>query len=602
MKRKLLAMALALAVCLGLAPPASAAVEEIATVRVDGVTAYGQEDGIYTVVQDGLYGFFLADGSQLAEPAFSHAEAFQDGMAVVSQREGRSRTEWFGYVDAQGELAVSCFYSKAFPFSEGRAFVMDEDGDLTLLDKAGRELAVFPNADLAEGEELRFSEGLAVIPIRRYGGEEEGEGTLVYLVIDQEGQEVCTLTDAWVDFEHGFHDGYVAVAESGLWDEGGAVRTFTPDPASCGYRDARGELAVAFQFDKADAFSDGVAAVAASDADGDTAYGFISLDGEYIVPPEYEAAMPCTDGAGAVQLDGKWAYMSVEGRRLTNFRYDEASPFHEGLALVRVGRELQVIDMYGRVRFTADAEDGLPFSGGVSAMRQKGGAWGVYDGEGNLLVPFDYDSAFHWDGFLWLKRGDLWRVYDTQDVLDALEEAPEGAAAGVGEFADVPADAYYAEAVTWATDHDVITGTGGGQFSPDRPCTTGEIIVCLWRAAERPEPETENPFTDVSPNNYYYQAALWAYENGIVEGGTFGAAAPCTRGMAVAYLWGLSGRPESAPAQFSDVSEDAVYAQAVAWAVEAGITDGSGEGTFSPDQICSRGQIVTFLYRYLADE
>lgn len=111
----------------------------------------------------------------------------------------------------------------------------------------------------------------------------------------------------------------------------------------------------------------------------------------------------------------------------------------------------------------------------------------------------------------------------------------------------------------------------------------------------------ENPFADVTPNHYYYQAALWAYENGMVEGETFGAAEMCTRAMAVTYLWKLAGCPTGSVAFFTDVDPEADYAQAVAWAVIKGVTDGNGGGVFAPDSICSRGQIVTFLHRYLME-
>ena len=103
------------------------------------------------------------------------------------------------------------------------------------------------------------------------------------------------------------------------------------------------------------------------------------------------------------------------------------------------------------------------------------------------------------------------------------------------------------------------------------------------------------------PSQYYYQAALWAYENGLAKGGVFAAAAPCTRAMVVTYLWNMDGRPYGQTDLFADVPPEAEYAQAVAWAVEHGITEGNDSGLFEPDSICSRGQIVTFLYRYMAE-
>ena len=403
----------------------------------------------------------------------------------------------------------------------------------------------------------------------------------------------------------GYHSGRIAAAETGAWaeDESGS-RYFTAAPGAWGYRDETGELAIPFQFEEAAPFSGGLAAVCLRGEDGETLYGFVSPEGGMTVPAEYDGARSFDGGTGALLLGDNWAYVDQEGRLLTDFLYEEAGPFRDGIALVRSGGQLQAISERGRILFTASAGRGLAFSGGVTVLQEEeDGAWGVCGEDGELLVPFEYEEAFHWDGYLWLKRGELWRVYRTEDVIEASQTAPEGEAAGVGAFLDVPADAWYAAAVTWATDHDVITGTGGSQFSPDRSCTTGEIITFLWRAVGRPEPEREeNPFTDVSASHYYYQAALWAYENGIVSGDVFGAAELCSRGMAVTYLWRLAGSPGGYFPVFADVDMDAVYAQAVSWALSEDITGGNGGGFFSPDEICSRGQIVTFLYRYLVED
>lgn len=612
MKRKLLTLLLAGLLCLALAIPAAAAVEEIAGLRLDEVTGYSQEDGIYTVVKDGLYGFYRVDGSPLLTPAYAAADDFHDGMAAVSLsgewvavREESSLTEVFrggrfGYVDADGALIIPMQYRRAFPFSEDRAFAVDGEGTLVLLDRTGRELASFPEAELLEDESIRFSEGLAVIPVRRAETEEETPA-LTWLVVNAAGEAVCVLTDAYADFVSGYRDGCLAVAEEGEWtvDEAGLTRQFSAAPGAWSYRAGAGEAVMESRFDAAGPFSDGLAPVALTDERGHLRYGFVGPDGEMVVPAEYEDVMPYASGMGAVLLDGRWAYVNQDGRRVTGFVYDEAGSFHEDAAMARVGRELRVIDRRGGVLFTAEADRALPFSGGVTVMYQKDGSCGVYDQEGNLLIPFEYESAFHWEGYLWLKRGDLWRVYLTEEVIAASLSAPDGETPSVGAFTDVPSDAWYAQAVTWASDHDVITGAGGGQFSPDRPCTIGEILTFLWRAVGQPEPSVENPFTDVTPNHYYYRAALWAYENGMVPGGTFGAAGLCTRSMAVTYLWQLAGCPVGYEASFSDVDDGAPCSYAVAWATAEGVTAGSGNGAFSPDTICSRGQIVTFLYRYL---
>ena len=591
----------------GLRPAARAAVEELVSLRLDDVIAYSSPEGAYTVLKDGLYGFCRADGSVLLEPKYAAVGPYSDGMAAVSltgeEDASGLRGGRFGYVDADGILAVSMQYRQAFPFSEGRAFAVNESGVLVLLDRSG-ELASFPQAELREGESVAFSEGLAVIPVRTGEAEQAEDGApRAYLVVDSGGREVCTLTDAWVDFMGGYHSGRIAAAETGEWtrDEDGQL-VFTAGPGSWGYRDERGEAAIAFQFDGALPFADGLAAVCLREKDGGEAWGFVSPDGEMAIPAEYDGARSFEDGVGALLSGDKWAYVDQEGRLLTGFDHEEAGPFREGIALVRRGGRIEAVSERGRVLFTTDAVEALAFSGGVAVLRDAEGAWGVCDGEGDLLVSYEYEGAFHWDGYLWLKRGELWRVYRTEDVIEAGKAAPEGESAGVGSFLDVPEDAWYAAAVTWATDHDVITGTGGGLFSPDRPCTTGEVVTFLWRAAGCPEPEGgENPFADVSATHYYYQAALWAYENGVVSGEAFGAAEMCSRGMAVAYLWRLAGSPGGYLPVFADVSPDADYAQAVSWAVSEDITGGSGGGAFHPGEICSRGQIVTFLYRYLAE-
>ena len=142
---------------------------------------------------------------------------------------------------------------------------------------------------------------------------------------------------------------------------------------------------------------------------------------------------------------------------------------------------------------------------------------------------------------------------------------------------------------------------GDGLFAPEWVCTRGQIVTFLWRASGSPAPKaTELPFTDVAADAYYAQAVLWAVENGITNGTsetTFSPDQTCTRAHAVAFLYRMSGSPAAAGSTFSDVAADAYYSTAVAWAVEKGITNGTSGTTFSPDDTCTRGQIVTFLYR-----
>ena len=167
-------------------------------------------------------------------------------------------------------------------------------------------------------------------------------------------------------------------------------------------------------------------------------------------------------------------------------------------------------------------------------------------------------------------------------------------------FVDVPANAYYADAVAWAVEQGITSGTSATTFSPDASCTRAQMVTFLWRAAGSPKATGSNPFTDLQTDAYYYDAVLWAVENGITSGTsatTFGPDATVTRGQTVTFLYRANGSPAVSGNSFADVSADAYYADAVAWAVAEGITSGTGDNMFSPNADCTRGQIVTFLYR-----
>lgn len=167
-------------------------------------------------------------------------------------------------------------------------------------------------------------------------------------------------------------------------------------------------------------------------------------------------------------------------------------------------------------------------------------------------------------------------------------------------FADVSAEEYYYEAVKWASENGVTGGIGENLFGAKLPCTRAQIVTFLWRAVGSPEPKGMSGFVDVSADAYYAKAVAWAVEQGIVSGTsatTFSPDAVCTRAQSVAFLYRAFGTRTDKAAGFSDVSADAYYADAVAWAVENGVASGIGGGLFAPDQDCARGQIVAFLYR-----
>lgn len=193
---------------------------------------------------------------------------------------------------------------------------------------------------------------------------------------------------------------------------------------------------------------------------------------------------------------------------------------------------------------------------------------------------------------------------DDNSPSDNNTDKPDTPTAPSANFSDIPQTAFYSNAVVWAVEKGITNGTSETTFSPDNSCTRAQIVTFLWRAAGSPKANTDSPFADVPADSYYYDAVLWAVEQGITSGtgaATFSPDATCTRAQAVTFLY----RYEKSPAvsgtnDFADVSAGTYYADAVQWAVDKNVTTGTGAAAFSPDATCTRGQIVTFLYRDMA--
>ncbi len=182
--------------------------------------------------------------------------------------------------------------------------------------------------------------------------------------------------------------------------------------------------------------------------------------------------------------------------------------------------------------------------------------------------------------------------------------APE--ASNKTAFTDVAAGAYYEDAVAWAVKRNITSGTSATTFSPNENCTVGQILTFLWRSKGSPEPTIKNPYSNIKESDYYYKALLWATELDLIasDEGIFNPNLPCTRIMAVFFMWKAT-KPTYDPASgekqlFTDVPIEEFGYQVVYWAVQKGITSGTSTTTFSPEATCTRGQIVTFLYRAYA--
>ena len=212
------------------------------------------------------------------------------------------------------------------------------------------------------------------------------------------------------------------------------------------------------------------------------------------------------------------------------------------------------------------------------------GSLAVKDASGNLLPIAD------------LGNGKFSFVMPASKVSVEAEFVKTAATS----FADVPANAYFADAVKWAVDKGITNGLSDTMFGPYESCTRAQIVTFLWRAAGSPEPKTASSFTDVPASAYYAKAVAWAVENGITNGmteTTFAPDATCTRGQSVTFLYRALKGTASGSTNFTDVKSDAFYADAINWAVANNVTNGTSNTTFSPNADCTRAEIVTFLYR-----
>lgn len=251
----------------------------------------------------------------------------------------------------------------------------------------------------------------------------------------------------------------------------------------------------------------------------------------------------------------------------------------------------------------------------------------VYDSSGNLLSSTEYKegtlyqtvNTFDSNGLLIHSEiraeEDLYGDAYTADFFYRPDQRLQKEVYGAGgymytteyfytlkPFSDVDDTAYFAVPVKWAVNNGITSGLTPAEFGPYESCTRAQAVTFLWRSAGQPEPDvSDNPFQDVHESDYYYKAVLWAVENGITKGISpelFGADLSCSRGQIVTFLHRFKGEPGlCGTVKFTDVHESDYYFGAVLWAVSNGITNGTSENTFSPEDACTRGQIVTFLYR-----
>ena len=340
-----------------------------------------------------------------------------------------------------------------------------------------------------------------------------------------------------------------------------------------------------------DAVTDG-AVVARSAADGDKTglVGLLDESGNWVIEPQFEEYESGEDGVfscglWAVKKDGLWGAVDGTGSTVIPFEYESISVFSDGCAAAQFGGEPVIVTDGGeRVELPGEC-------GNVAWLGEpEGGFVPAYSAEGELVcciaptggepeVVACPDGVFAEPGSAAAYRsGERWGVACA--VLGELYTA---------EFDDVEAGAYYERAAAWAEANGIAKGTADGVFSPDEMCTHAQIVTFIYRAQE--------PVVAAEIDGYA-AAESWARENGVVNG-DFDPDALCTRADAAQYLYRAAGSPEPwRGCVFGDVPDG--YADAVSWAYSCGIAEGTADGVFSPDGVCTRAQIITFVYRAYA--
>lgn len=517
-----------------------------------------------TINGETLYGFMNTKGEVVVDAKYNEVAPFSNGLAAVYEYEKydlelspnwvvEAYKDHIGFIDRTGNLVIPMIYEQVGRFSEGRATVC-KNKRWGVIDDNGNVIVPFQYTN-------SFSLGICSNGLMSF----QSNGKYGYL--DKAGKvKISAVYDAAGQFV----DGFAVVSKNGFY----------------GMIDTTGKTVIPFKYVRLGYFQEGMALY--SDESGwNCKYGYINSKGEEVTPVMYNKAYDFSNGLAMVSvtderfsdpvIQDRYGFIDKNGNEVIPLKYSSAESFVSGLALVR-----------------ENSPDHIGSMGGSSvSARFDGKPKSIYiDTDGNEILS---NNSKYWGIDFSGRIGVISRASGSYAIIKnpVYKEPPHA----IGKFNDVMSDSYYAEPVSWAVENKVTSGTSTTTFSPSDTCTNAQILTFLWRAKGFSIPTIQNPFDNVNGNEYYANASIWAYENGLVSGPSFSENIPCTRSMVVTYLWKLAGSPKSTSSSFSDIPADASYASAVSWAVSKGITNGTSATTFSPNDTCTRGQIVTFLYR-----
>lgn len=570
MKKRLLSILLSLSMLLCLAPFSAQAVEGVTVtktdIEADSVLNYDGYASLTQSEEDGSVYYTLLDRTGKILQSYSVNTDDYIGFGTS------------GYAYSDGLVIINSADGSGYLFDEISSHVYNLDGSIafeiaSMEDQIRKEYAESDPDYVIESIERTcsikpFRDGVSFVRDRYsvcgYSGWAGGCGYRNYSYL------VNTRGEILYQFPEEFND----VTGGGLYEG------FT---GSCGWA---GEGLVIVTYGNYEIIDDEYIYVG-------KAFGYMNYSGNMVLDflnSGYTNLYPFVDGRAMVRnADGKYGYIDKTGKEIIPAQYDSANSFEDGLAAVCKDGKCGVIDTNGNIviPFQYDSSYG---TGDGYATFSLDGKFGLVDTNNRVILPLEYDDITP------VSEGVAYAIQD--GILYIIEiDIPEN------PFTDVPAGVYYYDPILWAYSNGITTGTTATTFEPEQECTRGQIVTFLWRAAGSPEPiSANNPFVDVTEAHYFYKAVLWAVEQGITTGTTSTTFSPedaCTRAQVVTFMYRAAGKPTvgSTDNPFTDVPANQYFYDAVLWAVENGITTGVSATEFAPNDTCTRGQIVTFLYR-----
>lgn len=622
MKKKLLSLTLALALCLGLTVPAIAADEE--------APDFGAKTSASEIAGFTLDGIKITKSSNAADRAKFEAAT---GLTLFSQKEvftvgepsegaAGITVEYFGLKNSAGTVVFPAEFTSMEYIGENRIVA-------NRVDKTRKEELL--NCWLELGLGVYTTGGTELFPPSAASIAFANQDKRTFLITPKEGNGKTVDTSSTVNSGQLMQQIFYLKTCVGLYDWDFKELLSPKTYAIINYID------------------DGYYRIQEGHADADGtcywSYGVYKYGVGVVIPCQREIGISYLGSDMFRVRTAPFCYCAIDGtgKQVLPAIYAGIRSYSDGYFTVAIPRSEQYRQRAIQENSPSASYDVRHGAGDMSDTEAYL-TMGIVDSHGTAYSSFDHDLAYIGeDGRAYLKKWNgghekyypysdvagwdqifyIVKSYDTETIslssptptgrtiTDILRErgiTTNGTSTSstpvnstVGGFTDVKESDYFADAVQWAVEKKITSGTSKTTFSPGATCNRAQILSFLWRASGSPEPTAANPFSDTKSTDYFYKAALWAAEKGMVSGSSFGASAPCTRASTMEYMWKAAGSPAASyNGKFDDVSTSADYAQAVAWAVENKVTAGTSKTTFGPDSTCTRGQIVTFLYRAFA--